>query len=178
MLDAKAVIISPPFFVMTIKGLYKRIEGLNTDQLAAASLQKTTGRILDANLDQLLNGLDKEGNSIRPTYQEDPFFDSPEEAQGYSDWKDRISPFSAIRKPGTPNLFINGHYHSTIRVEVKGDKIVYGSDFAEADDIEDKYNDKLYGLNPESRKRFIEEVLRPVWKRHMEIATGLKLQSA
>lgn len=163
---------------MTILGMYKRIDGLKTDELAAASVARTSDEIRLLNLEQLLNGLDKAGNPIRPTYQEDTFFDSVEEAQGYSDWKDKISPYRARRKPGTPNLFINGRFHSSIRVEVKGDKIVYNSSDEIAPEVEDKYHDMLFGLNPESRKFFVENILRPIWKKYMEIATRLKLEKS
>lgn len=161
---------------MTIAGMFRRIDGLQTDLLAAAAIEQTTGDIREYNNDQLLNGLDNEGKPIRPSYLEDPFFDTVEEAIGYMEYKRKISPFSAFRAPETPNLYINGFYHSTRRVRVVGDKIVYDSTFEEADEIDRKYHGKLDGLNPASRKHYVENVLRPVWKRFIEIATHLKME--
>jgi hypothetical protein len=160
---------------MTIRGLYDRIDGLNTDLIAVEAVKQTTGDIREYNLDQLLNGLDNEGHFIRPSYLEDPYFDTVEEAVGYMEWKRKISPYSTIRPPETPNLFINGYYHSTRTVKVEGDRIVFASTFEEADEIDRKYHGKLDGLNLDSRKRLVENVLRPIWKKYIEIATGLKL---
>ncbi|MDF2189284.1 hypothetical protein [Paraflavitalea sp. CAU 1676] len=156
--------------------MLNRIEGVQTDLIAVEAVKQTTNDIRDYNLDQLLNGLDNEGKMIRPTYLEDPYFDTVEEAVGYMEYKRKISPFSAIRPPEAPNLYINGFYHSTRTVKVMGDKIVYDSTFEEADEIDRKYHHKLDGLNPASRKHFIENVLRPLWKRYMEIATRLKME--
>src|SRR5687768_15227200 len=115
----------------TIRGLYNRLMTVDHDEIARKSIEGTEEEIREYNLQQLLDGKTNEGIDISPTYFEDPFFDTYEQAKAYSDWKDRISPMSK-RRPGVPNLYINGFYHSTIKVEVQGDKINYNSTYGEA----------------------------------------------
>jgi hypothetical protein len=138
-------------------------------------MEGTEEEIRQYNLQQLLDGKRNDGLDISPTYLEDPFFKTPAQAQAYSDWKDRISPRSN-RKKGVPNLYINGYYHSTRTVQIVDDKIVYRSPFGEIfTDIDEKYKN-LDGLNPESRSKYIPFVLRPVFNRLIEQATGLKME--
>lgn len=159
----------------TIRGLYNKFLAVDTDKIAQETIEGTEEEIRQYNIQQLLDGKTNQGTDIHPTYLEDPFFKTREQAQAYSDWKDRISPRSN-RKSGVPNLFINGYYHSTRQVIISGDKIIYRSSFGEIfTDIDEKYKN-LDGLNPDSRKKYIPFVLRPVFKHHIEAATGLKMK--
>lgn len=170
-----AVITIAAFFYMgTIRGLYNRLKTVDTDKIAQETMGGTEEEIRHYNLSQLLNGKTNEGIDISPTYLEDPYFDTLAEAQAYSDWKDKISPPSNRRK-GVPNLYINGYYHSTIKVEIQGDKIKYNSHFDEASAIEEKFKN-IYGLSPESRRMFVSGVLRPAFNYLIEQATGLKFK--
>lgn len=144
------------------------------DEIARKSIEGTEEEIREYNLQQLLDGKTNEGIDISPTYFEDPYFDTYEQAKAYSDWKDRISPMS-IRRPGVPNLFINGYYHNSRRVRIVGDKIIYDSDWNEGKEIEQKFKN-INGLNPDSRKKFIPFVLRPVFNHLIQEATGLKMK--
>jgi hypothetical protein len=160
---------------MTIRGLYNKISAVDTNKIAHETIEGTEEEIRQYNLQQLLDGKTNLGTDIKPTYLEDPFFKTQAEAQAYSDWKDRISPPSNRRK-GVPNLRINGYYYSTRTVQIVGDKIVYRSPFGEIfTDIDEKYKN-LDGLNPESRKKFIPFVLRPVFNHLIQQATGLKMK--
>lgn len=158
----------------TIRGIYNRLQTVDTDAIAVKTLEGTEEEIRQYNLQQLLDGKTNQGTDISPTYLEDPFFKTQEQAQAYSEWKDKISPPSN-RRPGVPNLFINGFYHGTRRVEIQGEKIVYSSSYGEQHGFEEKYKN-LDGLNPESRKKFIPFVLRPVFNHLIQEATGLKLK--
>jgi hypothetical protein len=158
----------------TIRGLYNRVLTVDSNKIAQETMEGTEEEIRQYNLQQLLDGKTNEGIDISPTYLEDPYFNSLAEAQAYSDWKDRISPPSNRRK-GVPNLFINGYYHSTRQVQIVGDKIMYRSTWNEGDEIEQKFKN-IDGLNPESRQKYIPEVLRPAFKHLIEAATGLKMK--
>src|SRR5687767_5255993 len=102
---------------MTIRGLYNRLSTVDTDKIAQETIEGTEEEIRQYNLQQLLDGKTNQGIDISPTYLEDPFFKTREQAQAYSDWKDRISPRSN-RRSGVPNLYINGYYHSTREVKI------------------------------------------------------------
>jgi hypothetical protein len=162
------------FHMSTIRGLYNRLLTVDTDKIAMETIEGTEEEIRQYNLQQLLDGKTNQGTDISPTYLEDPFFKTQEQAQAYSDWKDRISPPSNRRK-GVPNLYINGYYHASRKVQVIGDSIVYGSDWIEGQAIEQKFKN-IDGLNPESRKKFIPFVLRPVFNHLIQQATGLKIK--
>jgi len=159
---------------MTIRGLYNKLLTVDTDKIAQETMEGTEEEIRQYNLQQLLDGKTNQGTDISPSYLEDPFFKTQDQAKAYSDWKDRISPASN-RKSGVPNLFINGFYHSTRRVVISGDKIQYTSTYGEQHGFEQKYKN-LDGLNPESRKKFVPFVLRPVFNHLIQEATGLKMK--
>jgi hypothetical protein len=159
----------------TIRGLYNKLLTVDPDKIARETMEGTEEEIRQYNLQQLIDGKTNQGTDISPSYLEDPFFKTREDAQAYSDWKDRISPRSN-RRPGVPNLYINGYYHSTRDVKIVGDKIVYRSAFGEIfTDIDEKYKN-LDGLNPESRAKYIPFVLRPVFNHLIQQATGLKMK--
>lgn len=158
----------------TIRGLYNKFLTVDPDKIARETIEGTEEEIRQYNLQQLLDGKTNQGTDIHPTYLEDPFFKTLEQAQAYSEWKDRISPRSN-RKSGVPNLYINGYYHSTRQVKIVGDKIVYNSTYGEITDIDQKYKN-IDGLSPDSRKKYIPFVLRPAFKHHIEAATGLKMK--
>lgn len=150
------------------------MQAIDHDVIARETMEGTEEEIRQYNLQQLLDGKTNEGIDISPTYFEDPYFKTPEQAAAYSEWKDRISPPSNRRK-GVPNLYINGYYHGTRKVTIQGDKIIYNSNWSEAPEIEQKYKN-IDGLNPESRKKFIPFVLRPVFNHLIQQATGLKFK--
>jgi hypothetical protein len=160
---------------MTIRGLYNKLLTVDHDKIARESIEGTEQEIKEYNLQQLIDGKTNQDTDIHPTYFEDDYFDTYAEAQAYSDWKDKISPLSRRRRSGVPNLFINGFYHSSRRVRIVGDKIIYDSEWSEGQVIEQKY-ENIDGLSPESRKKFIPFVLRPVFNHLIQEATGLKIK--
>jgi len=159
---------------MTIRGLYNRLQQVDVDKIAQETMEGSEEELRQYNLQQLLDGKTNDGSDIHPTYLEDPFFPTLADAQAYSDWKDKISPPSN-RKKGVPNLYINGWYHRTRKVEIQGDKIIYSSSYGDEHGFDEKYKN-LNGLNPDSRSKFIPFVLRPVFKHLIENATSLKMK--
>jgi hypothetical protein len=160
------------FYSMTIRGLYNRLIAVDVNKIAQETMEGSEEELNQYNLQQLLDGKTNKGTDISPTYLQDPFFKTQEAAQAYSDWKDRISPRSK-RKKGVPNLYINGWYHSSRKVEIVGDRIIFSSSYSEAPDIEQTFKN-IDGLNLDSRKKFIPFVLRPVFNHLIREATGLK----
>lgn len=168
------ILIAAFFYNMTIRGLYNKIQTVDTNKVVQETMEQTTDEILTYNLNQLIDGKTSTGEDITPSYLDDPYFKTREAAQRYSDWKDRISPASK-RKKGTPNLFINGYYHSTRRVSIVDGKVVWTSSYKGAGDIERKFKN-IDGLNKDSRSEFIPLILRPVFRQKMEAAIGLKMK--
>lgn len=160
---------------MTILELYNRVSQLDTDKIITESVDETKDVILASNKEQLLEGKLSTGADISPTYQEDPFFKTPEAAQRYSDWKDKITP-NPNRKPGVPNLFINGFFHNSIKIELQGDAITYSSNVALGGKIQSKYGDNIYGLNANFKSQYLDNYLSPLIRQQIESFTGLKFR--
>lgn len=162
---------------MTIRGMIKKFEALNTDQVIYDSMKQSEPDIRDLNLEQMYDGKTNEGVDITPSYLNDPYWNTHggrKAAQAYSDWKDRITP-NPRRTKGTPNLFINGYYHSSITTLVIGDKIVFNSSFISEPDIRSRFKN-IYGLGGNYKNIFLKQYLTPVLKEKILNATGLLMK--
>lgn len=158
----------------TILTVANRIMQLNLEKEVPAIIDRTKEEILAKNREQLLEGRKKDGTELTPSYLNDPYFKTREAAQRYSNWKDKITPNNK-RRSGTPNLFIIGSFHNSIKIEVKGDVFDIYSTYPEAGDIENKYTEQIYGLNKENKTAYIAETFFPRLKTYIESTTKLKL---
>lgn len=157
----------------TIAGMLRKFQDVNTDQIIYQVVKGSEEDLLDLQREQMYDGKTNQGVDIRPSYLEDPYFEGDlQRAQAYSDWKDDITP-NPRRNPGTPNLFINGFYYSSITVTVLPDTIVFKSRWAEGDDIERKFKN-IYGLGGNIKVIYLRDYISPVLKQRIEDVTGLK----
>lgn len=157
---------------MTIKGLYRKVQKLDTNKIIDNVLEENIDALNEKNKEQLLAGKNRLGEDISPSYFEDPYFKTPAAAQRYSDWKDKITP-NAKRKRGVPNLYIDGTYHRSRKTTISGDTITYSADFIEQE-IELKYGDTINGLGGEFKNDFLNNNIRPVLTKEITAITGLK----
>lgn len=130
------------------------------EDTSVLAIQLTSDILVEENRDQLYDGKDRLGRDITPSYLDDPYFKSRESAQRYSDWKDTITP-NPNRTKGTPNLYIVGTYHKSIKIDVSGTSIIYKASFR-GPEIEAKYGENIYGLGGSRRLKYTEGVLKPV----------------
>lgn len=144
----------------TIREFRNRVLILNLELAAREAIAETKGPLLDLNREQLMEGKRRDGKDVTPSYFEDPYFESVEEAVGYSDWKDEITP-NSIRKRGTPNLFIIGKFHYSIDIKLSPFKIEFLSSSPIAKDIRKKYGPLIYSLNTEKKIKYLQSWLRP-----------------
>lgn len=151
------------------------MEAVNTDKICEQSIDLTKGQLLDENKVQLFDGKLKTGLDVSPTYLQDPYFKSPAAAQRYSNWKDVITP-NSNRRQDVPNLFIDGTFYKTWSIQMSGDFIKTLSSFRAADAIISTFTPAIWGLGGPYKAYYVNTDLRPVFKRFMEGATGLKLQ--
>lgn len=143
---------------------------MDTNVVAIDVMKANIDVLGEINQQQLYAGKRRDGLDLFPTYQNDPYFDSPEAAQRYSDWKDRITP-NPKRRPGVPNLFINGYYYSRRTNTISGDKIVFDNDYI---DLAEKYGDEINGLGGEYKIEFKDLFLMPAFKEEIKKLIGLK----
>lgn len=139
----------------------------------AGVIEDTSTEFIALNQKQLYSGQLNDGSPLSPTYQEDPYFSSPEAAQRYSDWKDDITPDSQ-RAPGVPNLFINGRFYQSWSLSVTPKKITFQSSDPNAADIEEKFSVRIYGLNEDHMRQYRLTVFWPQFKREIMSRTQLK----
>lgn len=109
---------------------------------------------------QLLRGKGSDGQDLTPGYLEDPYFKSKESAMRYATWKWNNSP-STGRNFNAPNLYINGYYHSKLKVFVGANGFIIDALVKFAEDINRKYNGKSTKLGGEFREQFIWKNFRP-----------------
>jgi hypothetical protein len=157
----------------TILSMKKRFEAIDTDKVIEAAMTESLPDLNDLNLEQIYDGKTNTGDDIRPSYYEDPYFKTPEQAIAYSNWKDRITPNSR-RNRGTPNLFINGYYYRSRSLSLAGDVIRFDSFWPEGSKIHQKYAN-INGLGGSYKSDFINHFLQPVLSKNIELATGLKM---
>ncbi len=129
--------------------------------------------------EQLYSGLDGNGDYLRPTYDDDPYFNEKGPWQGrgeaYKRWKARITPpepsqrlHLPARPEEVPNLFITGPFHRSIRAEVQGDHMtVFTSGFRDGPLIERKYGEAIFSLGARAREYFVGDLLKPHLERFM-----------
>lgn len=122
--------------------------------------------ILDMVRIQLLEGKAANGENLRPSYSEDlqpgGFFKSRESAKRYADWKLTISyPAQVGRDPDTPNLYINGKFHSELDLKVGDSAMMVDGSTAYADRIMDKYGKQNFGLTDENCNILAKDYLYP-----------------
>lgn len=161
----------------TIIDVAERIKNLSIhiEKEVSVIIENTKEQILIKNKQQLMEGIKEDGSEITPSYLNDPYFKTKEAAQRYSNWKDKITPNNK-RKPGTPNLYINGFYYNTIKINVRGEKIIIESKESIGEKIEKKYGDAIYGLNEENKQSYIKETFFPALKTYIEETTQLQMK--
>lgn len=136
------------------------------------AIENTATDLIALNQEQLYKGLLNDGSFVTPKYQEDPYFSTPEAAQAYSDWKDAITP-NPERPPGVPNLFINGRFYESWSVTATAQKITFESSDPNAQDIEETFGEKIYGLDNESMGDYRRNFFFPELKEAIETQTNL-----
>lgn len=99
--------------------------------------------VADLNADQMLEGLDREGNPIRPTYA------SPE----YAALKQRLNPRPTT---GTPDLRLTGAFQRKIFLRFVQDAFELDSTDEKTEELVFKYGDVIFGLTEESRQKIPE----------------------
>lgn len=149
--------------------LSQRLQSLNLIREIEALMSEDEGLLLELMKDQLYAGLDGDGNPLRPTYQDDPYFKefkNPQAAaQAYSDWKDGMmqrthNTLFAKRPSGTPNLIITGSwFYDTLVAYAGNDSLIINAQSPIINELEGKYGDALLKLSPLALKFYTEEHL-------------------
>lgn len=157
----------------TIFSFKRRAEAFQADLAILQTMKEYEDDIGDLNKEQMYDGKTRLGTDITPSYYNDPYFKGDyQRAAAYSDWKDKITP-NPRRTKGTPNLFINGYYYSSIVTKIVGDQIVYNSTWIEESDISAKFKN-IYGLGGTYKSLFLNDYIWPSLSDKIQKGLGLK----
>lgn len=159
---------------MTCAEAIRRLERLDQslENSVIKAIEQTSDDLLTLNQQQLYAGRLSDGSPVTPGYLEDPYFKSQESAQRYSDWKDEITP-NDERPPGVPNLFINGRFYQSWTIRASAEKITFESSDPDAMDIEERFGEKMYGLDDENMDTYRRDNFFPVLKEEITSETAL-----
>lgn len=124
-------------------------------------LEANTDLLKSTNQEQMYQGLDADGNAIRPRYSEDPYFDSPVLAWIYARWKNELTPHPK-RDIDTPNLFITGAwYYDPLKVfRFHPLEMRFTQPKQEGKKIHAKYPTSL-GITPKNMEEINQKQIKP-----------------
>ena len=144
----------------TILSLLKKIEALDTDKIAVDSISDSKEQLEEKNKEQIYSGEKKDGTEIIPTYRPLTIFLKQQKGQP----TDRVT------------LFDTGSFYNGMYVNVSSSGVTIDSTDQKTKQLQEKYTDKIFGLNDKFRIEYIKNSLSPVFKSKMEAATGLQFK--
>lgn len=134
-------------------------------------VSRERGVLLSLNKDQMLLGRNTDGKPFRPTYLNDPYFKTREQAKAYAAMKKKLESEHHARienptlypekSPNTPNLIVTGPFQDGMFITTDTKSFLIGSTYADSDEIESKYDNLVFGISPESKKFFYEHYIHP-----------------
>jgi hypothetical protein len=142
----------------SILELYNRIDKLKVDDIVEDTMTDASPMLRDKQRGQMSDGLNAEGDKIGR-------YRNP----AYARMKNSMNP-----KPGfgTPDLKLTGAFYKDIYTEVRGDKLIIDSVNEKTQALAEKYSEKIFGLNKETKADAIVE-LKPIFIDRMKTETGL-----
>lgn len=140
----------------TIGEVYRKVKQLNIAEVSSKAIDNTKEIIADLNAQQLFKGLRSDGSEM-PLYSERSVveFGKPE---------------------GPIRLYDTGAFYRGITVAVQSGKITITSTDSKTEKLFKKYATKrknIFGLNPQFKREYINEVLRKEFRKQVKVATGL-----
>lgn len=169
-------------YIQRLESIARRLDENTLAAHIGEVVEEHEDMVLGLNKDTLLLGRDNEGAILRPGYSSDPYLDTPEARKkfggraAYIARKKRLESLHIARithvlgypnkNPDTPNIRYTSknnrpgeNFQDSMYLNVLNDRYIIGSDYRDADAIEDKYDRKLLGLSPLARDYFWENVL-------------------
>lgn len=143
---------------MTVAELGRRLAKVNITKTAGDALQKESAMLREMNIEQLMQGLNSQGEQLSPKYSEDPYFKSRQAALNYARWKKKLFPDTPF---DVPNLIIIGTYHNSITAKRAGNQVQFRASATFASSIEAKYGKKELGLSPDNKQIAYREIVKP-----------------
>ena len=144
---------------MTVQELADKLKAFDIVGEARAVISKTSREYVDRNKKQMLKGESREQGLLIGSYR------SPM----YRDMKLQLNP----EAKGNVDLKLTGQFHAGLFAELEGDNIMMTSRDKKAGGLEEKYGDRIYGLNDENQTDYNSTVFLPEFLAVIEQKTGL-----
>lgn len=142
---------------MGLRDLYANIQKVDFVKLAGEALLANGVEALDLNRQQMMRGQGINGNQFKP-YATDPYFQgNTARAEGYSRFKQRITPQTPT---GIPNFFINGLTHNNLTLTVTDKQYTITSTVPWAGRVQSWQNNNVFGLTPQSVQALYDSKIR------------------
>lgn len=125
--------------------LKQRIRSLPIDEFLKEAIQENEAELADLNITQLQQGKDHEGDDIDPAYT--PFTKQIKAFKGQP--TDKVT------------LEDTGDFYAGMFAEVRGKKVLFGSDDSKTTKIVKKYGGQVFGLTDENKAEASQELLKP-----------------
>ncbi|HUR65464.1 MAG TPA: hypothetical protein VMZ03_03870 [Chitinophagaceae bacterium] len=146
----------------TIRGLYNRIQKVDTDQIIAESLEDSASGFVGKQQDQMYEGINSDGSEREPAYS--PVTIALKRIKG--------------QRTDVVTLHDTGDFYRGQYIDVRNDIIIEDSADVKTAKLVKKYGEKMFGLSKPFKIMYLDEDLRPVFKNKIESATGLVMKSA
>lgn len=124
--------------------------------------------------EQLYTGRNGTGAYLKPTYDEDPFFNEEGHWKGksaqYKAWKQKITPPQAdfilplgltARPDSVPNLYISGRFYEEITAQMSGNVLMTDPGGGCGPDIVSKYGEEILMIGDSAVGYFNENYMMP-----------------
>ena len=144
---------------MTLEGLYEKIQKLDTVKVGEEAFDKTAGKIVDYQKEQMLQGINAKGTRI-----------GKYKNKAYAKKKNQMNPLPGL---GNVDLKLTGSFQSKIKIAVDKDKFRIESGDSKNQMLQQHYS-SIFGLSDPFKADYVESDLRPEFQKEMEQATGLK----
>lgn len=152
-----------------IQKVQQKLKEVRRGKLAEFAADELRGKetwLADLNREQMLRGENAHGGKITPSYLNDPFFKTPEQARKYAQWKQEITP-NPRRDFATPNLIIRGDFHESITAKISSRIVRFETATLLGRKVTAKFTNVL-GMNPESRYYIRKQILPQVKRRFLQ----------
>lgn len=139
---------------MTIKGLLRKVESMNTDKVIDSAFDQTLTDLVGLNQDRMLAGVRSDGSEM-PHYS-----------------NRSVTEFG--KEPGPIRLFDTGIFQESISVKRSGNVLTTISTDSKNDMLVKEYGPEIFGTGGVYKKQYIRENLRPALNKEINLITGLR----
>ena len=141
----------------TPAAMLQRIRQIRLEEEVGDILEQNLEELKQMNIAQMMQGRNNKGELFSPRHSENPFFKTPEKGLAYARWKQRLYPETPF---DIANFTIVGYYHGSISFSRNADQLVADASASFAKNIDQEFNNSTLGLNPDSKEKAWEEIIR------------------